>query len=187
VDFRLRCDCGNEVVVTEGSAGADVRCDCGRLISVPGLKELRQQAGLPAYDPSPELVIEQMLASGEPPAEKTCVHCGVTTDRLEQIVIECERSWKRRADGSGWLTGCLLLPLSTFLFVVWMIWRLTKRPEEVELLGRDKIYTLPLSLCPLCAPQLKNASSIKEHLRKVPIYRRLLDKFPDARVSIASK
>ena len=118
VEFGLHCDCGKDLVVTEGSAGASIRCDCGRPVEVPGLKELRTLAGLPAYDPSPELVIEQMLASGELPLENECIECGVSTNRLLRVKVECERVWKRRA-----YAGCLAF-LFGGLSILWAVSRM---------------------------------------------------------------
>src|SRR5882672_9687320 len=39
--FRLCCECGKEIAVTEGAAGTSVLCECGRRIQVPLLGELR--------------------------------------------------------------------------------------------------------------------------------------------------
>jgi hypothetical protein len=42
--FRLKCECGNCVIVPEGAAGASLACTCGRRVPVPELTELRQRA-----------------------------------------------------------------------------------------------------------------------------------------------
>jgi len=42
--FRLLCECGNEISVSEGAAGVSVACACGRKILVPELTELRRRA-----------------------------------------------------------------------------------------------------------------------------------------------
>jgi hypothetical protein len=39
--MRLHCDCGREVSVTEGAAGAALSCECGRKIQVPSLDEMQ--------------------------------------------------------------------------------------------------------------------------------------------------
>jgi hypothetical protein len=51
-------------------------------------------------------------------------------------------------------------------------------------LGKDKIYALPLAVCPECQPDLRRERKLKEALRQVPEYDRLLDKFPDAIVRL---
>ena len=44
MEYRLPCECGRKVTVTESSAGSSVPCDCGRLVAVPALSELRHSA-----------------------------------------------------------------------------------------------------------------------------------------------
>jgi hypothetical protein len=176
VEFRLRCECGNEIVVTEGSAGADVRCDCGRVVAVPGLKQLRLQAGLPAYDPSPELLIEHILAAKELPVEESCVECGAATDQIAEVLVECEEAWIREKGGFNWW----LLLLSGGHIFSW-----SRKEERAH--GYRKAYGLPLRLCSTCQRGLSSRAKIKECLRNVPLYRRLLDKFPDAKVSVQSR
>ena len=42
--FRLQCECGQAVSVTEGAAGLSLPCTCGRNIQVPAFAELRGRA-----------------------------------------------------------------------------------------------------------------------------------------------
>lgn len=39
--FRLPCECGQQLPVTEGGAGGILQCACGRTVKVPSLGELR--------------------------------------------------------------------------------------------------------------------------------------------------
>jgi membrane associated rhomboid family serine protease len=41
----LLCDCGKQIVATEGMAGSSITCDCGRTLLVPGLTEMRGGSG----------------------------------------------------------------------------------------------------------------------------------------------
>lgn len=185
MDFQLRCSCGQDVSVTEGSAGAVVACACGRAIDVPGLKELRSQAGLAPYDPSPELVLESLLARGALPEERVCVECGVTTDGVVHVRVECERAWRKRSGAFGGRMWFLLL-FVPFIFVpiaIYLLWR----ADEGREVAREKAYVLPLRLCPMCALGLKGKAAIKALLGRVAVYRRLLDKFPGALVALVSK
>jgi hypothetical protein len=50
--------------------------------------------------------------------------------------------------------------------------------------GKDKIYTLPLAVCQECQSDLRGERKLKEALRHVPEYNRLLNKFPDAVVRL---
>jgi hypothetical protein len=65
---------------------------------------------------------------------------------------------------------------------VWLVARWQRDEKEY---GRDKVYTLPLRVCPACQPTLRKRAGIKECLRSVPEYDSLLDKFPAARVGLA--
>lgn len=179
MDFRLNCPCGNSIVVTEGSAGAAIECRCGRTISVPRLKELRLGAGLSPYQVSPELVIEQLLESGQLPGSDMCVVCGKETDETVTILTICEQSWTRRRGGFSW---ALFIVSAVFLPIT--IWHWQKRTDTV--LGKDKVYPLPLPVCAACRPALQRRTAIKNSLRKIPDYGQLLDKFPRARVKILS-
>jgi len=43
-EYHVRCDCGLQVTVSEGSAGAVVECGCGQSIQVPSRRELQALA-----------------------------------------------------------------------------------------------------------------------------------------------
>ena len=103
MEFRIDCPCGEHVVVTEAAAGATLTCACGRPISVPSLWELRVAAGLPAYDPGPELLIQHLLAAGKLPGTKLCLGCGFETEQVFEVRTECERSHVvEYLTGHGW-------------------------------------------------------------------------------------
>jgi hypothetical protein len=52
--------------------------------------------------------------------------------------------------------------------------------------GKDRYFRLPLRICDQCSPRLTDAKSIKRALRSVPIYRKLLDKYARALVSLCT-
>jgi hypothetical protein len=185
MDFRIDCACGRSLTVTEGSAGAILTCDCGQPIRIPRLKDLRLQAGLAAYDPSPELVIEQYLARQDVPSHGACVRCAEETDQLVRVVTTCERQWVKGAPGIGsWLIVLFLMLVSPLAGLWWGFWRLDPDQSGGEPRGSDKIYRLPLFVCRSCRPAVRGSSAIKKYLREIPTYRKLLEKFPDAQVSI---
>jgi hypothetical protein len=146
-------------------------------MTVPSLKEMRLQAGLPAYNISPEAVIEHLLPIGRLPGSKICVVCGTETDHSIQILTECERSWTERSGGFSWIT----LIFTTIFFPV-RVW-LWESVDEQEY-GRDKVYSLPLPVCKECESAVRGRKAIKKFLDKIPEYSRLLEKFPDARVAV---
>jgi hypothetical protein len=183
--FRINCPCGDHIEVGEGAAGATFQCACGRPISVPSLTELRTRAGLPANHISPEFVIEHLLVTGELVCGNSCVECGIDTDALIHVQTECERVFKVRSGDFSWPLFLFLLVFCP-LFWGWYLWAfiLVRASEEEHEYGRDKIYPLPLRICLTCQQKLKNPALIKQCLRKIAEYDLLLEKFPDAKVSL---
>jgi hypothetical protein len=179
MQFHVPCGCGRYLEVSEGAAGATIACPCGRPVQVPGLKELRVKAGLPPYDISPELLVDDLLARREVPTGRRCAQCGQDTEDVLVIAVECERSWTPRRGPFAWIAVALLGLLAGVFYLL-----LLRKEEEAEPLGKDKIYHLPLTVCPHCRTHLRGEGAIKEALRTVLAYRKLLDKFPEARVNV---
>src|SRR6266849_1178427 len=46
MEFCVPCECGREITVSEGAAGTEVVCTCGRVAKVPSLRKLRQSSPL---------------------------------------------------------------------------------------------------------------------------------------------
>jgi hypothetical protein len=86
------CECGESVSVTEGDAGGRLTCRCGRTVVVSSLRELRRQAGVPAKELAPELVLEAMLLTGKLPEEEECVLCSEVTSGCVISFVEIERA-----------------------------------------------------------------------------------------------
>src|SRR5262245_41381266 len=179
MDYLLPCTCGQSVTVTEGSAGAQVKCVCGRTLTVPSLGGLRELAGEPAHLPAPEIVIEQMLYVGALPPDHRCVHCGLETADVVTVQVECERVWIHKK-GGFWLT----LFFGVFFSWLFALIAMLARDKEVHEFGRDKIYALPLPICPKCQPMLTGVEAARASLARVPEYRRLLEKFPEAKIEV---
>jgi hypothetical protein len=76
MQVRLACECGREVVVTEGSAGASLPCDCGRSIKVPSLGELRQRGTFANVSRLPPGHQEQPYRLAKPAGAVPLVGCG---------------------------------------------------------------------------------------------------------------
>jgi len=53
MEFSVPCECGQHVTVSEGTAGTDVICRCGRTVHVPSLGNLRQYSILHVEAASP--------------------------------------------------------------------------------------------------------------------------------------
>ena len=177
MDFLIPCSCGKKVTVNQSAAEGQVRCSCGLTITVPSLQDMRVQAGLPPYHIPPEVIIPELLSTGELPGTKSCARCTTETlDRVE-ILTECERIRTNRTGGFSWLT-------LFFTGIFFRIWYFTGEASEVQIYGKDKVYLLPLPLCGACQALLRGHQEIKQCLRKIPVYGELLDKFPHAQVTL---
>jgi hypothetical protein len=181
VEFRIDCQCGKQIVVREGSAGATIVCACGRAVSVPSLSQLRIQAGLPPFDPGPVMLIQHLLSTGQLPGIKTCVACGHETDHVVEVRTECEKSYRTKSDNRSW--GMTFL----WLFVFWpAIFFTSRRPQIIES-GRDTVFSLPLPACEDCRQKLRGRKAVKQALQKIPLYCQLLQKFPNATLTLAGE
>ncbi|HEV8000585.1 MAG TPA: hypothetical protein VGP63_11950 [Planctomycetaceae bacterium] len=180
MDVRIECPCGEHVIVTEASAGATLTCDCGRPISVPSLPALRVAAGLPPYDYSPEQVIEQLLAKGRLPGTNVCIHCGFETEQVLEVETECETQYRSNSGMPFWfvLVTALMAPI-TLLFR----WG----EGEVQWHGRDTRFLLPIPACEHCQRLLRRRKLLKEGMQRIAEYRRLLEKFPQARLKLRAR
>jgi hypothetical protein len=181
VHYELDCECGNKLSVRETAAGAQELCSCGRTLIVPSLHELRSRAGLPAPGLSPEKVVETLLLAGKLPEEDHCVLCGVATTASICCTTECERASVVSGRPSWWV---YLLGFLTFGWLGVAVARATAGDDREW--GRDRIFPLPLRVCANCRDQLTRAADLKAALSRVPVYRRLLEKYPNARVSLSS-
>jgi len=182
MQYRIPCECGAEVTVAEAAAGSKIPCSCGRTIVVPSLRELRRLSGLPAGTPSPELTIETLLLAGKLPEEDHCVLCGVATDQSVCCPTECERAYVKtsRPPWWAWVLGFLTFGWYGIAFV-----RVAGSYESKETeWGKDRIFPLPVRVCPECRQQLTTPEALKDALWQVPLYRPLLKKYPGARVSV---
>jgi hypothetical protein len=180
MEVRIDCPCGEQVIVTDASAGATLTCTCGRPISVPSTPALRVAAGLPPYDYSPEQVIEHLLATGRLPGTNVCIHCGFETDQILEAYTECETQYRSDAGMPVWFTVVtgIFLPLSPLL-------HLFRSDEgEVRWHGRDTKFLLPVPACEHCQGLLRRRKLLKKCMQQIPEYRRLLEKFPQARVKL---
>src|SRR5262245_825581 len=171
--YEIRCDCGRAISVAEGDAGSRISCACGLTVQVPSLNQLRASAGEERL--APDFVVEQLLYAGRLPSGEHCVWCGVVTDGRIHCQTECERETVREQASPGWFAGLGVLTGLPFLW---------NRKETRR--GRDLILTLPLRVCPSCQPALTGADTAKEAMRRDPLYRRLLEKFPKAKVSVGA-
>lgn len=178
MQYELPCECGATVLVTEGSAGSRVACRCGRAVQVPSLKRLREMAGVPTH--SPEFVIERLLLANELPQETACALCGAETtgasycmaDCAVRAMVERPRRWYELGNLAWFLVGAAPYDVRT---------------EAAREHGRDLIFRLPLRVCGACMPRLSEKDTLLRAVRRTELYRQLLERFPEARVSLAAE
>ena len=179
MQYELDCECGDCVTVEETTAGTTALCRCGRTVEIPSLRELRRRAGLAEPAVSPELAIETLLLAGRLPEEDHCVLCGVATDTSIYCRTECERAYVLAGRPSLWV---YLLAFVTFGWLGVAVAKSTAGEDQEW--GKDRIFLLPLRVCNACRQGMTNPAEVKAALVRVPLYRRLLKKYPDARVSL---
>jgi hypothetical protein len=121
---------------------------------------------------SAELEIRALLQDGLLPEERECLRCGIVTPDVCRVLVVCERVEVQQP------TGWSFQPL--WLLLGWVVF---SRPREGRERGRDVSFRLPLRVCRECAGQLRR-STLVEVLRQVPVYARLLDKYPHAEVQL---
>jgi hypothetical protein len=180
MQYQLECECGEKVMVRESAAGATEVCRCGRTLVVPSLHELRRQAGLPEPRLSPEKVVEVLLLARKLPEERHCLLCGDATDASISCRTECARAYVRSGQPPWWV---YLLGFLTFGWLGVLV--ASASAKEDREWGEDRIFSLPLRVCTTCQPRLTGPAELKAALGRVPVYRRLLEKYPNARVSVS--
>ena len=180
--YQLACECGNSVQVEETAAGATTACLCGRSVVVPSLRELRRLAGVAQPSVSPVLEIEAQLLAGTLPQEKNCVVCGEATDGCIHCWAECEKAYVEAVRPSPW---AYLLGFATLgFFGAAAVAVARTKTSDAKVWGEDRNFSLPLRVCSKCGPGLADAEKMEVALRRVPLYRRLLAKFPEAKLTM---
>jgi hypothetical protein len=113
-------------------------------------------------------VIEAVLQDGHVPGGEECVCCGVPTDAVCHVRVECERA---ESKAGGWRINPIAFLAGMFL---------AEATESIDR-GRSVRYRLPVRMCARCGRGLAR-SGVPAALRKVEVYGQLLDKYPHASV-----
>lgn len=171
--YPVPCECGQVHRVAATLAGSQLACTCSREVAVPSLSKLKVKAGEAPL--SAELRIQHMLQLGMLPEETSCRLCGTETKHTFYCWAVCERVEVKRGP-SVW-TIVVTYVFFGFLFAAIMA-ALRDRTGETEM-GRDVRFRLPLRVCEKCSPELKDYATLKETVWRVPVYRELIDKYPD--------
>jgi hypothetical protein len=175
--FTVDCSCGRRIGVTASDAGTNVSCDCGKLVRVPSLSALRELSGADPYEAGTIDTINRMISRKELPAGHTCTISREQT----QDVLTCSVIVSREIvyqDGfllryvlRGGLLGWLLR--TVYLFV-----KVAPAPgSEIEV-------PAPIRLSARYHERYRRAGPgrLRRLLRRVPIYAKLMEEYPHARV-----
>jgi len=175
MDFSLECTCGRHLTVGSAEAGTTVSCECGALVAVPNLGKLRELAGQGAYEAGTVDTIVAMIRRGDLPWGDLCAVSGTPTDDVIDLYVEAERIYRARDRRAvyGWL-GVLVSPI--------FLAGLFEKPGP--LVGRETTVCTPLRVAAIHQPVVRRSSqrALKRWLRSVPIYAKLLEEYPRARV-----
>ena len=153
MDYSIRCECGHEMRVSEGSAGARIPCNCGRIVEIPSLGALRTSRGLPAVDVPLEIEVLSKLESGELPPS-TCIGCGKGADRI-WYVAECEQIHERTSRDKWPLFQGIAFAIGLFANLLVFTYRVNGRDETVTTMhGREINIPVPVRCCESCRDTL---------------------------------
>jgi hypothetical protein len=190
--YPVACECGKVHQCPTGYAGSKFACHCGKPVEVPGLSDLRRMAleqGVPA-----EHEVELRIREESLPIETECVLCGEVTPAAVMTGLICSPI-KPTPTHHWWLWFCLttcaflliaypgffVILLAVYLFVVipvFLWWRIKRPPQKP-----GKWFTVPVRVCDECAPRMDDPAGASEAVNATPLYRRLLEGYPDAVIS----
>ena len=184
--FSVTCDCGAVIPVTASLAGATIACRCGRQVPVPRLSQLRVAHGLAATETNIRDTIGRLIREETLPWGDCCAVTAMPTGDVMLFDVECERGYLKGSASRKW--GAVLFMLGFFAcfpaaIFMWLIgYDLFKTPAER--VGRDIVITVPLLVRTESHGAVRRwpQSRLKNLLRSVPVYERLLAEYPNARV-----
>jgi hypothetical protein len=176
--FSVECSCGQSLAVQASQAGTTTTCGCGAQVKVPSLSKLRELSGQHAYETSTIDVIQGMLGRGELPEGNHCAVSGEATDDVVELYVEAERIYTAK-DNLMWAVIAALC-ISPILILTALI----EMPRAD--VGRQTIVRTPLRVAAAYHAKVERSGqkALKRWLRTVPIYAKLLDQYPRARVIV---
>lgn len=170
--YPVSCECTKVHEVPGTDAGKMIACSCGRSVEIPRLSLLRKSAGEETL--SIDLELEHRLRDNSLPEETECLSCSKPTDDMAFSRVQYESAYKKKNDKSS----------LAFFFILGPLWAMIYRQffQIGKEHGDNLEFRLPLRLCAICQRKTwKN--QVAELLKKVPIYRRFLEKYPLAKIT----
>lgn len=179
--YPVKCECGKVHQCPAGYAGTRFACPCGKTVEVPTLSVLRTT--VIEGETSPETEVAARGRLGQLPLEEECVNCGRETDRVESVVLECERPT------SGFPVAAIVLGFVLFACLGWMgvlLWYVFGRIRLRDVTGEYVAYELPVRVCGECGGELTTSAASMRAVLFTPLYARLVAKHPNAFVITCS-
>ena len=127
--------------------------------------------------------INRMVRDGELPNGDTCVISGLPTSDSYDLYVQCESKWIK---GAGRGRNLFAMLMALFVPFGMLFGRGASYGERREL-GRDRGVYIPLRIREEYHQQLRGMRSqakLRKLLRAVPIYAKLLDEFPRAKIIV---
>jgi hypothetical protein len=178
--FELPCECGRRIRVTAADAGTRVACECGVEQAVPSLSRLRQLEGRDPYEAGTVDTICRLVSCGELPQGENCAVSGrCTQDVLGCSVIISSVMLHEERMAMKILLSVFVSPL--FFWIPKMFVKYYPAP------GSETTVPTPIRLASRYHARYSKASQsrLRRLLRRVPIYRTLLDQYPLAQIVVS--
>ncbi|WP_146118819.1 hypothetical protein [Blastopirellula marina] len=190
--YLIHCECGEPLEVTATQAGSTVTCRCGKVVDVPMMSVLRRSAGESAM---PLNIVEQingMVKRGELPTNDLCPISQRRPDLTVYLDVRCEQSYAdRRAQLEE--SDHYIIPYFLFGWIFAVFYTLlryalvkSKTPSELERHGHDVSVKVPLAISSTekeTFTKTRSQARLKQWLESTPIYVKLLEEYPQARVT----
>jgi hypothetical protein len=178
VDYAVACPCGNQIEVRVSQAGSQVQCACGQIVDIPALSQLRHVAGQSKYEVHIVDKVRQMVSDARLPNAQTCIQCEAATQKVAEVIVECQRP---RFRGNGYLKTLFL----TLIAPVWALREVQDECRNPEVIGAELILRAPIRLCSACSSKLgKRQRRLRRLLPKEPVYEELLREYPNAQIHV---
>jgi hypothetical protein len=181
--YAFTCQCGKVIPVEASAAGSEILCECGTKAQVPSLSQLRVTSGEGAYEAGTIDTILRMLDEGQLPWGETCALSGLPTTNRIEIYVECEKLHFRADDEEvGWWAVVIAIGgwWSVFLRSS------TGLQRSYEPQGRETRVATPLRVTREQEAAVTRMSQrrLRRLLRQVPIYDKLLQDYPAAKIVV---
>jgi hypothetical protein len=176
--YQVTCQCGAAQNVNLTQAGSTIVCRCGCNVEVPSLVRLKSAAGEESV--SPDFEIEHLLQANALPLEKDCLICHRTTQHVFHVQVDCERAINKSSRSRS--EGCAFVLVGG----LWgyFLYRTLMRDQSQIQHGRDLLFKLPLRICERCASDVQTSEEARLAMMESSLFRRLLEKFPNAKITL---